>query len=74
MGSCVCIKSKKQTIYPNYNKKENLAHLKKKNEVVDSIVIKNKVDYFKKISRRNWVVIINFLKFNELKEAIKVNR
>ena len=74
MGSCICIESKKQTIYKNCIKNQNVIRLNYKKQHIDSITIINKVDYFKKISKINWVIILNFLKFNDLKQASKVNR
>ncbi len=74
MGSCVCLHSKKFVIdYPN--KKENTLKFQIKNLYVESCLNKNyKQNYFNKITKNNWVRILNFLKFKELKEASKVNR
>jgi len=74
MGSCICIENKKQTIYKNCNKNKNIIRLNYNNRPMSSIKSCNKVDYFKKISKINWVTILNLLKFNDLKEASKVNR
>ena len=75
MGSCVCIKDKQFSIHNNSNKKDftRLIKLKNSNQQPEKSM-KINTNYFCKISKKNWLRILNFLNYKELKEASKVCR
>ncbi len=73
MGSCVCSQKTNFSVWKNPNK--NFVKFRLENQKVISRISSNyDTNYFNKISKQNWVRILDFLKYKELSEASKVNR
>lgn len=76
MGSCICIKDKQFSIHNNSNGNQNFTKVIKLKKFSPMPEKSNKINtnYFYKISKKNWLRIVNFLNYKDLKEASKVCR